>query len=309
MASSISTVSIFWRVLIIFSLSIFGALARRAGWFREEARATIANLILNISLPSLIFASMTSDVTWERLALGAVAPILSLVLILLMMGLAIGLSRLMALADWRRGTFIVLCSMPNSGFIAFPVALSVFGQEGLAYAVLYDVGVTTALCTVAILALREGRGEQGSWKALINPCLMATFSALVLNMAGVRVPQLILEPLRIMGNATTPLAMLMMGYLLSGLTVGSNAVSLELGVVVVCKLLVYPFLAYLLMLPLNLDPLVKTISIMVASMPSMASTPVLVEKYGGDSEFAVAGVFVTTLLSIVTIPLMVGFFG
>ena len=118
-----------------------------------------------------------------------------------------------------------------------------------------------------------------------------------------------MEPLRIMGNATTPLAMLTMGYLLAGLGVRKDAITLELGAVVLCKLVLYPLLAYLLMLPFNLDPLVRTVSVMVAAMPSMASTPVFVEKYGGDSDFAVTGVFVTTLLSIVTIPLMVGLLG
>ena len=309
MTSSISTISIFWRVLMIFSLSIFGAAARKAGWFKEEARETIANIILNITLPSLIFVAMTSDVTWERLVLGAAAPILGLGLVLVMMAIGALLARIMPLADWRRGTFIVLCSMPNSSFIAFPVALTVFGQEGLAYAVLYDVGVTIALCTVTILALQDGTGEKGSWKELINPCLIATLLSLILNMAGINMPQLVLEPLRIMGNATTPLAMLMMGYLLAGLNVSSDTFTLELWVVVASKLLFYPLLAYIVLLPLKLDPLVRTVSIMVAAMPSMASTPVFVEKYGGDSDFAVTGVFVTTLLSIVTIPLMVGWLG
>ena len=55
MGTSISFVSIFWRVLIIFSLSIFGAAARKAGWLKDEARESIANIIMNISLPALIF--------------------------------------------------------------------------------------------------------------------------------------------------------------------------------------------------------------------------------------------------------------
>jgi predicted permease len=226
-----------------------------------------------------------------------------------MMASAVLLAKLISVPEGRRGTFMVLCSVPNSSFIAFPVVLSVFGQEGLTYGVLYDVGVTIPLYTVVILALQNGTGAKGSWRALINPCLAAVLLAFLLNVADVSVPEVVMEPLRIMGNATTPLAMLTMGYLLAGLGVRKDAITLELGAVVLCKLVLYPLLAYLLMLPFNLDPLVRTVIVMVAAMPSMASTPVFVEKYGGDSDFAVTGVFVTTLLSIVTIPLMVGLLG
>lgn len=306
MGISISTMSIFWRVLTIFSLTIFGVVARKSGSFREEARESVANIIMNITLPSLIFVSMTSDITWERLVLGAATPLIGLLLVLLMMAVTALLGRWISVTDERRGTFMVLCSMPNSSFIAFPVVLSIFGQEGLAYAVLYDIGVTIAFCSAAILALQNGVIEKGSWKALINPSLVAMILALLVNRMGLSIPELVLVPFRIMGDATVPLAMLLMGYLLAGLGLRSNAISLELGVALVCKLLLYPLLAYLLMLPFNLDPLVRTVIIMEAAMPSMASAPVLVEKYGGDGEFAVTGVFVTTLLSMVTIPLVVG---
>ena len=99
--------------------------------------------------------------------------------------------------------------------------------------------------------------------------------------------------------------MLTIKYLLAGLGVRPDAITLEFGAVLLLKLVLYPLLAYLLMLPFNLDPLVRTVGLMVAAMPSMVSTPLFVEKIrGGDSDFAVTGVFVTTLLSIVTIPLI-----
>jgi predicted permease len=98
--------------------------------------------------------------------------------------------------------------------------------------------------------------------------------------------------------------MLIMGFLLSGLKVNWGMLDRDLVLVCVCKLLLSPLLAYVLMLPFDLDPMVRIVALMQAAMPSMASTPVLVEKYGGDGDFAVTAVFVTTLLSMVTIPLI-----
>lgn len=71
-----------------------------------------------------------------------------------------------------------------------------------------------------------------------------------------------------------------------------------------CKLLVSPLLAYILMLPFDLSPTIRTVALMQAAMPSMASTPVLAEKFGGDGEFAVIALVVTTLLSMITLPVV-----
>lgn len=305
----VSTSDIFWRVLTVFSLTLFGVVARKTGTFKEEARQSFADTVMNITLPSLVFVSMTSEITWERLISAIYAPVIAFSMILIMSALASGLGRLIPVPVDRRGTFTVLCSMPNSSFIAYPVVLSVLGQEGLAYAVLYDIGVSTAFFSVAIFALQGGPINKKSFRSLLNPALMATIVGLSINRMGITVPELVLAPLRIMGNATVPLAMLLTGYLLAGLEVKSRTLNLELGVVCLCKLILYPVMAYFLVMPFNLEPMVRMVVLIVASMPSMASTPVLVQKYGGDGEFAVAAVFVTTLLSVVTIPLMVRLLG
>ena len=305
MEVSALTTDIFWRVLVVFSLVFFGIVARKTGAFREEAKDSLAQIMLNITLPPLVFVSMTADITWERILSGAVSPLIALALVGIMLVITKFLSRLVRMKPERRGTFSVVSAMPNTAFIGFPVILAVLGQEGLAYAVLYDIGITLAFCSLAIMALKGGGLEEGSWKSLLNPPLITSVLGLFINRLGLKIPELIFEPLKIMGNATVPLAMLLVGYTLCDLKFDHKVIDLELVMVCIVKLLLYPFFAYLVTLPLNLDPLVRTVIVMQAAMPSMASTPVLTQKYGGDSEFAVTSIFVTTLLSMFSIPFMV----
>lgn len=305
----IPTVTIFRQVLTVFSLIVFGIIARKANIFKEEAKASFTDIVMNLTLPSLIFVSMVANTTWERLLLGTALPFIALALILLMLFFSLFasflLGRLRPTTGDRQRTLSVLCAMPNSGFIGFPVILSVLGEEGLAYAVLYDIGVTIAFFSVAVLALKGGAFQKDNWKRLINPLLVATALGLIVNKIGLTIPELILTPLQTMGNATVPMIMILMGYMLGDFKSSFKIVDWELGLVCLCKLLLYPLFAYLLVLPLNLDPLVRTVVLIQAAMPSMASTSVLVEKYGGDNKFAVKAIFVTTLLSVITIPLMV----
>lgn len=304
MTGIIAPSTIIWRILMVFSLALFGVIARKTGIFREEAKPSIIDIMLYIALPPLIFVSIATEITWDMLVSGISLPFLSLAVALIMFLVAFTLGRLKLVTEKRKRTLTVLCAMPNTGFIGFPVVLAVLGETGLAYAVLYDVGVTIAFCSVAIMALQGRSAQKGSWRGLINPALIATALAIISNWLQVKIPEVILAPLQIMGNATIPLAMLIMGYLLSGLKVNWRMLDRDLALVCFCKLLLSPLFAYLLMLPLNLNPVVRMVVLMQAAMPSMASTPVLVEKYGGDGEFAVMAVFFTTILSMVTIPLI-----
>lgn len=296
--------TIMWRILMVFSLALFGVIARKTGIMREEAKPSIIDIMLYIALPPLIFVSMATEITWDMLVSGISLPFLSLAVILIMFLFAFILARLNLVTERRKRTMAVLCAMPNTGFMGFPVVLAVLGETGLAYAVLYDVGVTIAFCSVAIMALQGSSMQKRSWLGLINPALVATALAIISNWMRLDIPEVVLTPLRIMGNATIPLAMLIMGYLLSGLKINWRMLDRDLALVCVCKLLLSPLVAYLLMLSLNLDPVVRMVVLMQAAMPSMSSTPVLVEKYGGDGEFAVTAVFLTTMLSVITIPLI-----
>jgi predicted permease len=300
--ASLANVSL--RVLIVFSLTLFGIIARKSGFLREEATTSFADVMLNITLPPLVFVSMTDDVNYDWLASGLIAPVISLLLVTVVsVGTMVFRKRSLINAD-RFKTFQILSAMPNSGFIGFPVILSIWGRQGLIYAVLYDVGTTIAFCSIAMLMMTNEGIKGKSWKALINPSFAAVICGLVLNWMGIKIPGVMITPLKLMGDATVPLAMLLMGYILGGLKFGVNLITWELGAVCFLKLICYPFFAYLLLLPFHINPLVRAVIIVEAAMPSMASTTVLIEKYGGDGEFAATGILATTILSIFTIPLI-----
>ena len=302
-----SAANVTWRVLIIFSLALFGVVARKCGFLREEARSSFADVMLNITVPPLIFVSMTTDMNWGRLAAGMAAPAIALGLIGLVSAGTLALGKGLALRGDRLKTFRILCAMPNSGFIGYPVVLSIWGHRGLSYAVLYDSGTTIAFCSIAMMIMQSGRGRGDNWRNLLNPALAAVVCGLLVNWAGIKIPALITAPLQIMGDATVPLAMLLMGYILGGLKLRVATFNRELAVVCFFKLIIYPALAYLIMLPFHLDPLVRTVIIVEAAMPSMASTTVLVEKFGGDGELAATGILATTMLSVFTIPIIAFF--
>ncbi len=302
---SLSGLKVIERVLVIFILMLFGIIGRKFNLIKEETKESLGDIMLNLALPPLIFVSMVSDINWERLAIGWILPLISFVLVLIGIFFASKLGRLLSVPSDCLGTFTILCSMPNTAFIGFPLIFSLLGKEGLAYAVLFDFGITIAFFSVAILILKGQKRQFSWWQALFNPPFLAVVAGLIANKLNLKIPELVMEPMRIMGNTTIPLAMLLMGYMIAQTKFSIKSVDLKLIVVCLFKLLIYPLLASIILVPLKLDPLVLAVILIETAMPSMASTVVLVQKYGGDENFAASGIFLTTLFSIFTIPLVI----
>lgn len=295
---------IFYRVLIIFSLLLFGLLARRFNLIKEEAQSSLAEIVISIAIPAIMFVSIVSNEGRGGFSEWYLAPLISIIVIFLLLFISKICGCIFHLPPKLSGTFLVVCAIPNTAFIGFPVVLSLLDKEGLTHAVLYDFGASIILWTVVVTLLQGDGFSLKNWKNILNPVLGAIIAGFIINTLKIKVPSLIIEALNIMGNAAVPLAMLLVGYQLAGLKLRFSTNGIYLGVVVLIKLFLFPFVTYILMSFLNLDPVLRAAVLIESAMPSMASTPVLVKKFGGDLDFATASVFITTLLSTITIPLI-----
>jgi len=173
--------------------------------------------------------------------------------------------------------------------------------------VLYDLGSTVAFFSIAIMILKGNRIIGEWWRGLLNLPLFALILGLLVNRSVIEIPAVVIEPLQIMGNATIPLAMLLMGYMIGGVRFHRKFINLELIGVCIIKLLICPIIVAIIISPLKLDTVLRAVIIIESAMPSIASLTVFVQKYGGDEQFAATGTFITTILSVATIPLMVHF--
>ena len=295
------------KILIFFVLGIFGVIARKFGFIKEEGTSSFMNIVLYITLPSLIFVSMTSDVKWDYFIQGMFIPITSIILILIILLFAFFLGQLISVRTEKIGTFMILSSMPNSGFLGFPIVFSIFGKEALVYAILFDFAATIAFFTIGIIVLRRGFLLDKSLKMFSNPALIVVILGLTVNGFGIKIPNTLVESLNILGNATIPIIMLVIGYRLADIKFKMNTINLELITITFIKLIFFPYIAYIILLYLNIDPLVKAVIIIESAMPSMMATPVLVQKYGGDMNLTTTAISFTTLMSIFSLPFIFKF--
>ena len=289
-------------MVILFGMAV-GYLAHRLGYLGGETDQKISKIILNITMPCLIVASVaTGD------ELPGAAEILSVLKVAVVFyGMELLLSavvpRLLGGTDKQKGVWRYTMVFPNMAFIGYPVAVALFGPEALFYAVILVLPFNLLAYSLGPLML-AGRAKF-RWQQLTSPCIIASVIALVVALGHIRLPAIVGECAGFVGNLTTPLSLLVVGSLLAGLTVGKVFASPRLWALTVVRLLALPALLWLLLGWMNVEPpMVAGIAVILMAMPTAVNGSMLSMEYGGDTECMAQITFLTTLVSIITIPVV-----
>lgn len=194
----------------------------------------------------------------------------------------------------------------NTGFTGIPVCQALYGSEGIFYAALMNSISDIFVFTVGIALIRKSTGQSVSMKAkeFLTPGLIAIIAGLLLLLTDTSLPDVLRDPIRIAGSATTPLAMITIGFYLGKISLRSMARDKRINWLILLKLIVIPIIALSIMKPMIGNFSVFTaVIVMQAAMPVATCTVIFEEQYRGNSAFTTEGVFSTTLISILTIPI------
>jgi predicted permease len=194
--------------------------------------------------------------------------------------------------------------MFNSGFLGYPVVLGVFGADGLVRAVFYDIGSMILFITFGIILLFIYGGEYAKIlkRAFIFPPLLAVILALLLNYINFDIGFIVSNTLDYLSGAAIPLIMISLRLSLKFRGIKKNIQAVFS--VSVIKLLIAPLIASLIVSLLGMGGLERQVTIIEAAMPSAMLSLVLAITYDLDIKTAAACIFASTILSLITIPLI-----
>ena len=292
----------FSQMLVILFAIVVGFAANRLGFLDGPTNQKISQLLLNFTTPALIVASVLTGETLPELA-----EILS---VLKVAALFYGLEGLFVLAvppllggtPGQKGVWRYTLGFPNVGYIGFPVAVALFGQGATFYAAILALPFNLLTFTLGPLLL--GGGARFHWKQLVSPCTCASVRALALALTRLRPPALVGEMLGFVGDLTVPLALVLVGSLLAAIPAKRVLGGVRVWVLTALRLLAEPLALWLVLRPMGITPLVMGIAVTQMAMPTAVNGTLLCMACGGDSEAMAQITFMTTLGSIVTIPLV-----
>ena len=301
-------------VLSVILMIGLGFILARRKWFEGASASLISRLVVSVALPAYMINNLLGG--YDRSKLLAMLPGLPIPFIAMIGGFAMGwgLAILVRVPKGRRGTFASMIALSNTIFIGLPVNLMLFGDQSLPYVLLYYIANTTCFWTLGSYgmaldgSLRSG-GPRPSLvsasglKRILSPPLVAFFAAVLMILIGIRLPAPIMDFCKYLGSLTTPLSMIFIGIVIARVEWGRLRFQADIVFIVLWRFLVIPACVYFMVRGLDFPRLEKQVFIIQASMPAMTQTPILAESLGADAEYAGIGVSITTVLSLLTIPL------
>ena len=210
--------------------------------------------------------------------------------------------RLLPGSRGEKGVWRYALAFPNVGFIGYPVAVALFGDGALFYAAV--LALPFNLLSFSLGPLLLAGAARFRWKQLFSPCIVASVLGLVLALTRLRPPALVGEMLDFVGDITVPLSLLVVGSLLAGMSPSQVFRSPKLWVLTAVRLLVLPVVLCLILRPFGFDAMVVGIAISQMAMPVAVNGTLLSMEYGGDTDSMAQITFLTTIASILTIPIV-----
>lgn len=294
---------VFQEMLILLFAMALGYLANRLGYLGGEIDQKICKIILNITMPCMIVAAVadgdTLPGTAEILAVLKVAAVFYGMEILI----TVIFPRFLGGTDKQKGVWRYTLMFPNMAFIGYPVSVSLFGPEALFYAVILVLPFNLLSYSLGPLML-AGKGRF-RWRQLTSPCIIAAVIALVVALSHIGLPAILGECLGFVGDVTVPLSLLVVGSLLAGLPARQVFASPRLWVLSAVRLLGMPILLWVILTWMHVEPpMVAGVAVVLMAMPTAVNGTMLSLEYGGDTDCMAQITFLTTLASIITIPVV-----
>jgi predicted permease len=265
----------------------------------------LSSISFNALSPCLIFTLLVGS----RMSAGEAGRMAAFcILLICSMGVA---ARLVAgplrLDDKTRTSFLLTVMISNSGNYAMPVILFAFGREGLSHASIYFVSSAIMTYTVGVFIAMHGKyGFQRALSGLVRvPALYALAAALIFLATHTAVPLAIMRPLGMLSDAAIPMMILVLGMQLKRATFPKRPKAVL--VASALSLLLAPLVGIALTMILGMSGMARDVAIVVSAMPAAVVTTVLALEFDLDSAFVTSVVFVSTLLSPLTLVLLIAY--
>ncbi len=289
--------------IMLFLLMAAGIAVKKIGIITSENRKSFSSMLINVILPSNIVNSFLSgvEISSELFKNCLLAVILSAVIqIFVTFANKLFFKKV---REERKNvmSYGMICS--NSSFIGLPVAESLYGSMGVLYTSLFQIPIRFTMWTAGLALFTDVDRKSAFKKLAMHPCIIAIFVGFILMILPFSLPSVMLNTISSISKCTTPMSMFVIGAILADADI-KTMFSKDVLYFTFMRLVGLPLFIWLVLKPFGLNSLLVNICVIMSGMPAGSTTSILADQYGGDSMFASQMTFVSTLLSIVTIPLL-----
>ncbi len=289
--------------IMLFILMAVGILVKKIGIISASNRKSFSDMLINVILPCNIVSSFMSgiEISSDLLKNCVLAVVLSAVIQIFVTYANKLIFRKVAKNRKSVMSYGMICS--NSSFIGLPVAQELYGDMGVLFTSVFQIPIRFTMWTAGLSLFTDIDRKSAFKKLAKHPCIIAVFLGFLLMVLPVTLPTVVINTISSISKCTTPLSMIVIGTILADADI-KTMFSKDVLYYSFWRLIGLPMIIWLILMPFHLDKLLVSICVIMSGMPAGSTTSILADKYGGDSMFASQMTFVSTLFSIVTIPIL-----
>lgn len=305
---------VFGQMLVLLVMMLIGYYVYKKGRMSENASGQLSSLVANVFNPMLVL----TGVMGENAAAEKGTLLLNFGMVCLYFAILILFShlmpRLLRVEKKVKTTVRIMTLFANTGFMGIPVIRSIYGNDAIIYVTFYMLVYNLILYTYGLrLAERtavEYRGIEtsGNWKdnlkRILNPGVVAAVIAMIIFAVDLPIPEPVCTFCDYMGNATIPLSMLLIGMSVAQENLKEVISDIRIYLFILLRMVALPIIMAFLLKPVVGDATVLGVFILELGMPVGSIVAMLIQEKGGNYKYCTKAIVMSTLCSIVTIPVI-----
>lgn len=285
--------------IALLVLIFVGFVLTKRNAINKEFRAMLTDLIINVILPCNMVTSFMTGFSSEIfraciaiLVVSIIAQVATFFLGKLLYGRA---------PEGKRSTLQYATMVSNAAFLGNPIVEGLYGTQGLLYASVYVVPQRVMMWSAGVACFTGSSGKGVLRKVLTHPCILAVWVGLFLMLTGIQLPMWADKSLHMVGNCNTALSLFVVGGILAELD-PKSIFSKDTLCFCLLRLALIPAAVYISCRLAGVADLATQTATTLAGMPAPITSAMLASKYGSDEKFAVSLVFLSTIISMVSVP-------
>ncbi len=314
------------KTATLFLIITVGWLSRRRGYLRADTTSILGRFVVDVCLPALIVVQMIATVSRDSWRADGASLALAGIVFLVALGLGLGSAVIWAPRQ-SRSSYAFFVGIPNWVYLPLPIAQALFGPAGVRAVLMCNVVSQLLIWSVGVTVLRGRVSQEALRKALLNPGILAAAvgialallvpeaktwrSASLMNGAslGPALAKVLLDSLALLGSLTVPLSLLLIGAQLGGMRARRRPPATLLWSLVTTRLVVGPLVTLAVFQGITalgwvLPDVPRRVTLLISAMPVAVTCGIMAERYEGDTALGARAIFVSTLLSLLTLPLV-----
>lgn len=291
------------NVISLFLIILAGVYGIKRKFINEEIQKGLTKILINITLPLLIINSFS--VEFDDSMKSNIGKAFLYSFIFLIIGGIISKILLIPIKDKEKKKVLQFANVfSNCGFVGFPIVSSIYGAEGVVYTAIFNMFFNIFVWSYGVALYSDKLDKSSIKKIIVNPGIVAVYIGLPIMLFNIHVPEYLSKSINIVGNMTTPLSMIIIGCILTQVNIKDAFKDWIVYYESIIRLIIIPISIFFIAKLIKDDSILMKTIIVLQAMPAGTMASIMAENLDKDSRFAAIIIFVTTLLSIGSFPLV-----